>query len=426
MRTWLLLAVLVLLGCPQPGAPDGGGEPKDGGDSGLADAGLAAPADAGVPGFTAADFCEVFARASCAWSASCGQRTVAEQTDCVAKLKHLCPRALKFDATAASVCLLRLESARCGARVERCDEAWPPSVADGGGCLNDSECVASVCAKDGGDCGSCAPPLLLGTACDGTRPCDGTTRCADGDGGVQCRPRLAEGVNCVGLGDAACASGRCKLGKCASASPGGPCTSELNCPAALYCDPIRKSCRVPAAVGDACDNQPACAAKGAACLDGRCAKVPPFSVPEGSPCTESAQCAWGLGCDVRASAPACVRRIGFGADCELKSLDVWDPRCPYLAMCHPVTRVCAPSANLCDFPGYCPTGPGPGEPCKAGAICRGQSACTDPGDGGYRCLPTFALPAQTCFAPLGTEACFESTCAGGTCAAWPAVPSCGG
>jgi hypothetical protein len=424
MRAWVLLPVVGLLGCPQGVTPDSGMEPPDAGDAGQVDSGVAPPADAGVPPFTAADFCQVFAEASCRWAVSCGERTPAEEADCVAKLRHLCPRPLKFDATAASVCLLRLESSRCGTRAERCDEAWPPAVLDGGGCLDDSECLTGVCALDGG-CGSCAPPLGPGSACDGTWPCDGTSRCADGDGGVQCRPRLADGANCVGLGDVACASGRCKLGKCASASPGAPCTSGFSCPAALYCDPVRGNCRVPVALGGACDNQPACGSKGAACLGGLCLKIPPFSIAFGSACTESAQCAWGLACDVRAAAPTCVRRIDYGADCELKALDVWDPRCPYLAMCHPATRVCADSATLCAYPGYCPSGPGPGEPCKAGAICRGQSSCADDLDGGFRCRPTFALPAQSCFEPFGSEACFDSTCAGGVCAAWAAVPACG-
>ena len=423
MRWWVLLPVTGLLGCP-PGAMDGGMEGKDAGDSGVVDAGPLPPADAGVPLFTAADFCEVFAKTSCRWSVACGERTAGEEADCVATLKHLCPRPLKFDEVAAKVCLLRLESARCGPHAQRCPEAWPAAVADGGGCVNDTECIATVCALDGG-CGKCAPALTLGTACDGTWPCERTARCADGDGGVQCRVKLADNLNCVGLGDFACASGRCKLGKCASVSPGAQCTSNLSCPTVLYCDPLRNNCRVPLLLGDSCDNQPACAASGSACLGGKCVKVPPFSISEGDRCTESAQCLWGLACDVRAAAPNCVRRIEYGADCTLSALDVWDPQCPYLAMCHPATRVCADSATLCNFPGYCPSGPGTGEVCKAGAICRGLSSCTDQGDGGYKCLRTFALPSEACFDSFGSEACFDSTCVSGVCAPWAAAPVCG-
>lgn len=425
MRCWVTLAVVGLLGCPAPTPGDGGIEGSDGGDAGLVDGGLAPPADAGVPVFTAADFCEVFARTSCRWSVNCGQRTPAEEARCVATLRHLCPRPVRFDDTGARVCLLRLESARCGAREERCEDAWPAAVPDGGACVSDAECLATVCALDGGGCGTCAPALKLGAPCDGLWPCDETTRCADGDGGVQCRPRLVDAANCVGLGDEACASGRCKLGKCASAAPGAQCSSSLSCPAALYCDPLRTSCRVPLQLGDTCDNQPACLASGGACLGGRCRAVAPFTLAEGSPCTQTLQCEWGLACDARASAPTCVRRIPYGADCVLESLDVWDPRCPYLAMCHPATRVCADSATLCDYPGYCPTGPGPGETCKAGAVCRGLSACADQLDGGFKCVPNFALPTEACFEPFGTEACVDSTCVNNTCAAWTPAPVCG-
>jgi hypothetical protein len=419
-----LLPLLLLAACSGGTVTDGGIPSSDAGDSGTTiDAGPRFASDAGIPDFTAATFCEVFARTSCRWSVACGKRTAPEEADCVLALRHLCPRPLKFDATAAAVCLLRLESARCGEHADRCDEAWPPAVPDGGVCINDSECLATVCALDGG-CGICAPPLAPGASCDGTWPCDKNNRCADGDGGILCRAKLAEGVNCVGLGDTACASGRCKLGKCASAAPGSACTTTASCPVGLYCDPIRSICRVPLAVGDTCDNQPACASKGAACLGGKCVKVPAFSLAEGATCTETAQCAWGLSCDVRVGSPTCVRRIETGADCELKSLDVWDPHCRYLELCHPVTATCTDSTSLCTFATYCPMGPGPGEACKSGAICRGQSACVDPGDGGFRCLPNFALPAEPCFDGFGTEACFDSTCMGGTCAPWTVGPTC--
>ncbi len=384
-----------------------------------------------MPDFTAATFCEVFARSFCKWAISCGQRTEAEEANCVAVKKHECPRPLSFDATAASVCLLRLESARCSAsRPARCDEAWPASVPDGGGCLATRECRAGVCATDGGPCGRCSPAGAAGDSCDAFDPCDAANRCAAADdGGMQCVARLAAGEKCDGF-DENCASGRClfKVGKglvCATAAPGGTCTSNFGCATALYCDPVRGGCRVPEPLGAECDSQAACAANGNACLRGKCTKVAPFSVAEGGPCSETAQCAWGLACDVRAALPGCARRIAFGADCQLAGLDVWDPRCPYLAMCHPVKQVCAEASTLCTFTGYCPTGPLPNETCKAGSICRGLSSCVDEGDGGSRCLPTGQPAGEACFAQLAGAACRDSTCAGGVCAAWPAVPACG-
>jgi hypothetical protein len=104
---------------------------------------IAAPADAGLPEFTAATFCDVFARTSCRWAVTCGQRTAAEEANCVAVKKHECPRPLSFDAAAANVCLLQLESARCNvkARPVGCDKAWPAAVPDGGGCAATRECL---------------------------------------------------------------------------------------------------------------------------------------------------------------------------------------------------------------------------------------------------------------------------------------------
>lgn len=392
---------------------------------------LAAPADAGVPDFTAASFCDVFARSFCRWAVTCGQRTAGEEANCVALKKHECPRPLSFDAAAANVCLLRLESARCGkSRPSRCDEAWPPSVPDGGGCSTKRECLAGVCATDGGACGVCARPGSEGEGCDGAHPCDGTHRCALGDdAGVQCVGRLDAGEKCDGF-DEACKTERClfKVGQglvCATASPGGSCSSSFGCASSLYCDPVRGGCRIPEPLNAVCDSQEACATNGNACLRGKCTHVLPFTVAEGAPCTETSQCAWGLACDVRTTAPVCVRRVAFGADCQLNGLDVWDPRCPYLAMCHPVKQVCTESTTLCTFTGYCPKGPGPNEPCTAGAICRGLSSCLDEGDGGFGCLPMGQPAGQACFAQLASQACSDSTCAAGVCAAWPAVPACG-
>lgn|GEM_PF-3388574 len=427
MRWFCPVLVAVLAGCsPTTPSIDGGGGGSGAGGGGEP----AAPADAGVPLFTADTFCDVFARAACQWAATCGQRTAGEEAACVAVKKHGCPRAVSFDVTAANVCLLRLESARCGrSRVEGCPEAWPAAVPDGGACLSSRECLAGVCASDGGACGVCSAPGALGETCDAFHPCDAVGRCdVGGDGGVQCIAKLAAGEKCDAK-DEVCLTGRClfKVGKgltCVSGQTGGSCVSNAGCATSQYCDVARGQCKVPEPLNAACESQDACAAFGNVCLRGTCSRVPPFTVAEGKPCTETAQCAWGLACDVRAAAPVCVRRVEFDAGCQLAGLDVWDPRCPYLAMCHPATQRCAEAAMLCSFPGYCPKGPGPNDACDAGAICRGQSTCGDLGDGGYRCLPVGQPAGSACFLQLASSACSDSTCVGGTCSAWPPARSC--
>lgn len=437
MRAFAIAFLVFVTGCsaPPPGKDggDGGGTGGAGGQGGSGGGSLADPADAGVPTFTAATFCEVFAKTYCAWAVTCGQRTAGEQAGCVAIKQHECPRALTFDATAAQVCLLKLEAARCNAaaRIAHCEGAWPASVPDGGACVATRECLAGVCVTDGGACGVCGRPGEEGELCDATHPCNrATARCGVGeDAGRQCLGKLDAGEKCAGLGDEACKTDRClfKAGQglvCVTASPGGTCSSNAGCAAALYCDPVLGGCRVPELVGANCSSQEACARYGNVCLRGKCTKVTPFSVAEGAPCTETAQCAWGLACDLRAALPVCVRRVAHEANCQLKGLDPWDPRCPYLAMCDPAKGVCVPASTLCTFNGYCPTGPGPNEPCKQGNICRGVSSCSEAGDGGYRCFPTEQPAGAACFDQFATQACSGSSCVGGTCAAWPPVPSC--
>lgn len=429
MRWFCPVLVAVLSGCSSnPVVVDGGGGGSGSGGGGGGEP--AAPADAGVPLFTEATFCDVLARTACQWAVTCGQRTPEEEAACVAVKKHECPRAVSFDAKAATVCLLRLESARCSkSRVEGCPEAWPAAVPDGGACLSSRECLAGVCASDGGTCGVCSPPATLGDPCDAFHPCDALNMCAAaGDGGVQCIAKLAAGEKCDAK-DEVCLSGRClfKVGKglvCASSQTGGTCQSSAGCAVGQYCDVARGLCKVPEPVGEACDSQEACVAFGNVCLGGKCARVPAFTVQEGKPCTETAQCAWGLACDLRAAAAVCVRRVAFDAGCQLAGLDVWDPRCPYLAMCHPATQRCAEAATLCSFPGYCPRGPAANEVCDAGASCRGQSTCGDLGDGGYRCLPVGQPAGASCFRQLASSACVDSTCVAGTCSAWPAASIC--
>lgn len=434
MRSFAALLVVLVVGCSSSSSTTGGGSGGAGGGGGSGGSGggmVLPPADAGLPTFTADTFCEVFARTACQWAITCGQRTPAEEANCLAVKKHECPRNLGFDATAANLCLLRLESARCSkSRPDRCDEAWPAKTANGSACLATRECAMGVCASDGGSCGVCSVPGVEGDSCDGFHPCGASSRCAKGaDAGVQCIGRLDAGEKCDGDDDA-CNTGRClfTVGKgtiCATISPGAPCTSNVGCASTLYCDVIHGNCRVPETLGADCDLQEACAAYGNVCLRGKCAKVAAFSVAEGGPCTESAQCTWGLACDVRLAKPVCTRRIPFDSICSLNGLEVWDPRCPYLAMCHPATQKCVDASSLCTFPGYCPKGPGPNERCDAGAICRGQSQCGDEGDGGFRCLLVDQPAGQACAPQLLSAACKDSSCVASVCAPWPVVPACG-
>src|SRR3954468_8729801 len=106
MRFAATLVVMLLVGGSGNGGTQDAGVDAGEVDSGAVDAGGAPPADAGIPSFTAATFCEVFARTSCRWGVNCGQPTPAEEARCVTQLMSQCPKRTAFNATAAQVCLV--------------------------------------------------------------------------------------------------------------------------------------------------------------------------------------------------------------------------------------------------------------------------------------------------------------------------------
>src|SRR5262249_37950803 len=133
-------------------------------------------------------------------------------------------------------CLLALEDAKCGALPASCPRAYVAQVALAGGCAADGECAQGFCRLDGG-CGRCTAPLMLGSGCTAAGQCDDAGYCD----GVACQPKLDAGVSCVGLGSAACRSGRCAFAAgigdvCSSSSIPTSCASSASCPAGWYCN----------------------------------------------------------------------------------------------------------------------------------------------------------------------------------------------
>lgn len=401
---------LLLAACPGPKPPgiDGGADAGDSGEDASVDAG---PYDAGIPVFDAAGFCGVWAQTYCRWALGCGQEPASEAQRCLdVQAVTFCDPVnarldagrVAFDAGEALKCLLALEDAKCGALPSSCPRAFVAQVPLDGACSADGDCTHGFCQLDGG-CGVCTAPLALGSACSGAGQCDDAGYCA----GSSCAPKLDAGVSCVGLGSAACRSGRCAFAAgmgdvCASSSIPPSCASSASCPGGWYCNEFG-GCAVKLALGSSCKKDDACVS--GACVSGKCEAVAVASVAPGGACSAGWQCAGGLIC----KGAKCVERLRAGAACELAGLDVF-VGCPYQLICDAHDLKCAPVEVFCSYPGYCSAGPLAGEPC-ASSGCRGYSACVTL-DGGAQCVRSQALPGEACNTDLASRACAVGDCVG--------------
>ena len=254
-----------------------------------------------------------------------------------------------YDGDKAAACLDALRGASCDvtdadnrADVPACEEIFRGTVADGGVCFDDDECLSDSCSIP--DCGMacCAgvcdptvaitPPAAIGQSClqvncvDGAF-CDDADICiallpvgSQCDGGGQC----TYGLYCSESGTCADAPGRgqpCPDGECsdigdrcdtaiavptcvALAKRGEACppgsAGLFACQSPLRCSETAMICEAPPAVGAACTFF--CAA-GAFCND---ADVCEAIKADGQPCTSSNECGNDSFCDLDLTTPVCV------------------------------------------------------------------------------------------------------------------------
>lgn len=251
-----------------------------------------------------------------------------------------------FDAVANDSCDTTDENGR--ARIPACGAYFTGTVAAGGECFVDQECVSQQCAGSdtGVSCtlGTCigdAPPsmapIALGMPCssnlscvDGAycptdtnvctpllasgSPCTGGDECGYGLGcagpsgmrmcqplpgvGEQCRfdlPCRDEGLNC----DTSATTPTCvQVGVV-----GGACTSSLQCSPYYRCDITAGTCAKGPSLGDPCASGSRCFDAGTYCDSATltCAAVK----ADGMPCQSDLECESEL-CDFAATTPVCA------------------------------------------------------------------------------------------------------------------------
>ena len=254
------------------------------------------------------------ADAECAYEVRCG--FFPDQATCVAATPSNLAQVTAdvrtgktiYDGAAASDCLALIANLSCQASVtsdlesQRCLDAFKGTVAAGGACFSNEECVSERCSLGACDvgtaccAGACAaafPPIARGAACQIAQPgsaCVKGTSCQIDAAGVSatCQPLVALGAPCSNFGD--CVAGaECQQ----DGTGGGTCA------------------RFPT-TGHACDlNRLPCDDANEACdaATGLCA--PRVSV--GGACQTTDACALFAGCD--AATLKCVAKNGVGGAC---------------------------------------------------------------------------------------------------------------
>jgi hypothetical protein len=230
--------------------------------------------------------------ALCMYDVRCGvmpdQATceAAEPADTARLVADVQAGRIVYDGAKAAQCLSAEASAICGFSddaafaAEPCGEIFTGTIAAGGACAYDNECVSQTCTT-AGNCipgvtccvGSCQPgvgQLASGAACQplsGASPCPQGSSCqADASGGATCRPLVAAGQPCANFGDcvagAQCDKTGTAPGTCvAFPTEGQPCdpAGPPCSPASEFCDGATSKCAPRLGVGAACPAGQGCA-----------------------------------------------------------------------------------------------------------------------------------------------------------------------
>lgn len=188
------------------------------------------------------------------------------------------------------------------------DTACPPipgTLAEGGDCFSNLQCESGFC-KRLGDCGTCAPRIASGGACEfANNGCD--------DGLVCHSPTIADPTTCT-----------------PTAQQGEACSPTVVCAGNLHCS--SGTCEQPGGEGDSCDgSEGSCnGLLGLRCSGGTCKKTMTLA-PAGQPCgiqgSSYVPCVGTAYCD--ATSKVCVAKSGDGEPCEPGSTNT----CLYFASC---------------------------------------------------------------------------------------------
>lgn len=206
---------------------------------------------------------------------------------------------VKYDEDLAEDCIDSLRDASCSQRANldsSCDEIFTGTIANGGTCAFDDECVSGSCATTDctmaccpGTCVATEPEPKIGEMCDFF--CEDGAYCG---GDNTCHAELPLGAACDApfacAGDAYCA-GRSSMmtGTCTRLPATGEACTEQCSHIGDYCD---GTCKRVGNLGDACANDDQCSFY-YRCDETtmKCAEeMAPMLLPDGSMCTSSVQC----------------------------------------------------------------------------------------------------------------------------------------
>ncbi len=132
-----------------------------------------------------------------------------------------------YDGHQAQACLDALAALGCDALVSNslpeCEEAFAGSVAEGGDCTYDVECVGDLfCEIDGSCPGTCTARGGTGTGCDEDEHCQDGLRCDEGTS--SCVSPAVQGGSCGGSSGNECTPGLLCLGEDEETGTPGTCS----------------------------------------------------------------------------------------------------------------------------------------------------------------------------------------------------------
>ncbi len=205
---------------------------------------------------------------------------------------------VKYDDGLAEDCIDDLRDASCSQAAQlspACDDIFKGTIADGGMCAFDDECVSGSCAVT--DCteaccpGTCQPARAtpkIGEMCNFI--CEDGAYCADDN---TCHAVLAAGAACSDV--FACANGLycanftgMMAGTCTKLPATGEACTEQCANIGDYCEGTCKKVGLP---GDACTNNDQCSYYYFCDDTMHCAEEPaPMLLPNGSTCASGTQC----------------------------------------------------------------------------------------------------------------------------------------
>ncbi len=267
-----------------------------------------------------------------------------------------------YDPAKAGDCIDAIEALGCGALGNQlpdvCEEALAGTVAEGGDCGLDQECVGDAfCDRAGDACpGTCTARSAAGAECGSDDHCQSGLVCGDSS---RCVEPAGPGETCEGA-----SAPDCEVGLLCIGSDGDTPGTCRGIDEVLVGD-----------AGDACDFE-----SGMLCREGLSCVVQGFTPGVGPELT-------------------CAAEVGAGAACRVGVPD----QCP-------AGQYCAGTDLMTlMFEGTCAPLPGDGEPCAGGLLGAGCA-------GGHACIEdTCRLIQRNGGSCTDDGQCYSGNCEGGAC-----------